>query len=84
METVKVDVKKVPGFHLEEDVFSAYHLNGNGVSLPKGFVGVGKSKRVKNEMMVHSGLKVMGFQFHPEYVHGSLIQSFVQWAGMKG
>jgi GMP synthase-like glutamine amidotransferase len=83
METVKIDGKKTPGLHFEEGVFSAYHLNGNVVSLPNGFIGVGHSKRIKNEIMVHLGLKVVGFQFHPEYTHGKFIQSFVRWANTK-
>ncbi len=83
METVKVDGRKAHGLHLEEGVFSAYHLNGNAVSLPKGFMGVGQSTRVKNEIMIHPELKVVGFQFHPEYIHGKFIQSFIYWAEKK-
>lgn len=80
MENVKLDLKKAPMLGVEDDVISAYHLNGNTVSLPKGFVCVGKSKHVPNEAMVHPSLKVVGFQFHPEYMHGKLIHSFVRWA----
>lgn len=83
METVKLDLKKAPVLGIENGVISAYHLNGSVVSPPKEFVGFGHSKKVKNEAMVHSSLKIMGFQFHPEYMHGKLIHSFVRWACEK-
>lgn len=64
------------------DRIPAYHLNGNEVTLPAGFVCVGHSSQIRNEIMMNIDKRIMGFQFHPEYQFGGLVHSFLEW-GLK-
>ncbi|MEK6821290.1 MAG: hypothetical protein AABY11_02745 [archaeon] len=52
---------------------SAYHLNQNTVSLPKGFVSLAKSSKNAHEITLHSQKRILSFQFHPEFNHSFLL-----------